>query len=48
MASPRHDRPPVATRGSSVIELDDVSKVYRTGQIEVEALRGVTRRDRAG
>jgi putative ABC transport system ATP-binding protein len=31
-----------ALRSSSVIELDDVSKVYRTGQIEVEALRGVS------
>ena len=33
---------PLPGRPGPVIELDDVRKVYRTGSIEVEALRGVS------
>ncbi len=40
-AAPAPGYAPTVPRSAPVIELDDVVKVYRTGQIEVEALRGV-------
>jgi putative ABC transport system ATP-binding protein len=39
---------PLSGRRGPVIELDDVRKVYRTGSIEVEALRGVSLTIRQG
>jgi putative ABC transport system ATP-binding protein len=40
--------PRIAAPARAVIELDDVHKTYRTGSLEVEALRGVTLRIGAG
>lgn len=41
-ATPPLGSPPVEHRRSRVIELDRVTKVYRTGSISVAALRGVS------
>jgi putative ABC transport system ATP-binding protein len=41
-ATPPLGTPPLETRRERVIELDRVTKVYRTGSISVAALRGVS------
>jgi putative ABC transport system ATP-binding protein len=41
-ATPPLGTPPVESRRSRVIELDRVTKVYRTGSMSVAALRGVS------
>jgi putative ABC transport system ATP-binding protein len=49
VTSPATLTAPIATiSGPPVIELDEVRKVYRTGTIEVEALRGVSLRITTG
>jgi len=42
MTTPTHDTPPAGTPDGVVIELERVTKVYRTGSIAVAALRGIS------
>jgi putative ABC transport system ATP-binding protein len=42
MSAPATTTPPVGTSETAVIELERVTKVYRTGSIAVAALRGVS------
>jgi putative ABC transport system ATP-binding protein len=42
MSTPRHVAPPQGASDGAVIELERVTKVYRTGSIAVAALRGIS------
>jgi putative ABC transport system ATP-binding protein len=42
MSAPRHVGPPPGAADGAVIELERVTKVYRTGSIAVAALRGIS------
>ena len=42
MTAPTHPTPPPGTPDGAVIELERVTKVYRTGSIAVAALRGIS------
>ncbi len=42
MTAPTHGTPPPGTSDGVVIELERVTKVYRTGSIAVAALRGIS------
>ena len=42
MTAPTHATPPPGTSDDAVIELERVTKVYRTGSIAVAALRGIS------
>ena len=46
--TPPQGTPPVGVPEGAVIDLERVTKVYRTGSISVAALRGVSAHDRAG